>query len=218
MSTAMLILFILSAIAHLTFSYADHSVFRARTKPFPLLFLLLYYLTSVSSPDVFLVLALFTSLLGDILLIFPGNKYFVIGGISFLFAHVFFILVYSVNLWDAHAHLSLLIPAAAIYLLVSILVVQQIADHTPKSMLAPMWLYLLTNSAMNTAALIQYLTLRSRAAGIAYAGALLFYISDCLLFLVRYHKNKDLVPKRHFFVMFCYLAGEFLITRGMLML
>ena len=219
MPTVLLGLFFLSTTAHLIASFADHTIFRARTKPFPLLFLLLYYLVSAhSQPELFLVLALFTSLLGDILLIFRGNKFFVIGGISFLFAHFFFILVYSSRITGFWSHLPVLLPVAGIYLAVSILIMKQIMNNTPKPMLAPMWLYLIANSAMNAGALVQFLTLRSPACAIAYAGALLFYISDCLLFLVRYHKTKDLVPRRHFFVMFCYLLGEYLITQGMLLM
>ena len=52
----------------------------------------------------------------------------------------------------------------------------------------------------------------------AYAGAVLFFVSDCALFLVRYHKNKNLVYRRHFTVMLTYVLGELLITQGMLML
>ena len=58
----------------------------------------------------------------------------------------------------------------------------------------------------------------SAGAAVAYVGAVLFFISDCTLFLVRYHKNKDLIFKRHFTVMLTYIVGELLITQGVLML
>ena len=51
---------------------------------------------------------------------------------------------------------------------------------------------------------------------VAFAGAVLFFISDCTLFLVRYHKNKNLIFKRHFTVMLTYLLGELLIVIGVL--
>ena len=45
-----------------------------------------------------------------------------------------------------------------------------------------------------------------------------FFTSDCTLYLVRYHKNKDLIFKKHFTVMLTYLLGEALITVGMLLI
>ena len=71
---------------------------------------------------------------------------------------------------------------------------------------------------MNLLALMQLMTTRHPGAVVAYAGAVLFFLSDCILFLVRYHRNPDFVPKHHFPVMLCYLSGEFLITLGIRML
>ena len=81
-----------------------------------------------------------------------------------------------------------------------------------------MYFYLLSNSTMNVFSLMQLTSLRSAGAAVAYVGAVLFFISDCTLFLVRYHKNKDLIFKRHFTVMLTYILGELLITQGVLML
>ena len=53
---------------------------------------------------------------------------------------------------------------------------------------------------------------------VAYVGAVFFFISDCTLYLVRYHDNKDLIFRKHFTVMLTYLLGEALITIGMLMI
>ena len=78
-------------------------------------------------------------------------------------------------------------------------------------------IYLLCNSTMNLFAMMQLFTLKNKGAAIAYAGAVLFFISDCTLFLVRYYKNPDVVFRKHFTVMLTYLAGEFFITLGMMM-
>ena len=54
------------------------------------------------------------------------------------------------------------------------------------------------------------------AAGLVTAmGALLFFLSDSSLFLVRFHKNSPL--KTHFWVMLTYSLGEFLIILGLIM-
>ena len=70
---------------------------------------------------------------------------------------------------------------------------------------------------MNLFALMRLFTMHSAGSIVAYVGAVLFFISDCTLFLVRYYRNKDLIFKRHFTVMLTYLAGEMLIVLGILM-
>ena len=93
-----------------------------------------------------------------------------------------------------------------------------VRENTPKKMMVPMFAYLIINSTMNIFALMQFISGGGVGAAVAYLGAVLFFISDCSLFLVRYHKNRELVFKRHFTVMLTYLLGEFLITQGLLLL
>jgi hypothetical protein len=60
-------------------------------------------------------------------------------------------------------------------------------------------------------------TLHSPGSVVAYLGAVLFFASDCTLFLVRYYRDPNVVFKKHFTVMLTYLAGELLITLGIMM-
>ena len=83
-------------------------------------------------------------------------------------------------------------------------------------MLPLMYFYMLCNSTMNLFALIQLWQNRSSGALIAFLGALLFFASDCCLFLVRYYKKPEVVFRKHFLVMLLYLLGEFLIILGVL--
>ena len=53
-------------------------------------------------------------------------------------------------------------------------------------------------------------------AAVTFAGAVLFFISDTLLFFVR--TDKDAAQRSHFHVMLTYILGEFLIVLGLLML
>ena len=113
----------------------------------------------------------------------------------------------------------ILIPVALVYYGISVKVTLSLRDNMEsKALLAPMLLYLLINSTMNLCALAQLMTLKSAGAAVAYIGAVLFFISDCTLYLVRYHSNKDLIFKKHFTVMFTYILCEFLITLGLLMI
>ena len=202
---------------HLYHSWMDDRANRAKTKPFLLLFLLLYYLASVAadvngSINIPLVLALLTSWLGDVLLIPHGHKWFVIGGISFMFCHFFFMCVYYEQISFHAVPWLVLLPAAVLYFGIVLRIIMAVRDNTPRKMIPPMYFYLLMNSMM------QLLSRPSAAAVTALAGAVLFYISDCCLFLVRYHRRQDLIFKKHFTVMATYLLGEFLITQGMLMI
>ena len=101
MNRLFLILFFISCLVHLVFSWMDRRKARACTKPFPLLFLMLYYITGAGEIETLLILALFCSWMGDILLIPTGKGWFVSGGTSFILAHLFFILVYAGHIrWE----------------------------------------------------------------------------------------------------------------------
>ena len=213
-----LTIFFLVCLIHLIDSWKDNKEARAKTKPFLLLFLLLYYFFSADSMSVPLVLALFTSWLGDVLLIPSGNGWFVSGGISFLISHLFFIFAYLSCIDLKTIRWYFLLPAGVIYLAVSLMIMYSVRDNTPKKMMIPMFAYLIINSTMNIFALMLCFSGKGPGAAVAYFGAILFFFSDCSLFLVRYHKNKELVFKKHFTIMITYLLGEFLITQGILIM
>ncbi|MEE1188056.1 MAG: lysoplasmalogenase [Acutalibacteraceae bacterium] len=218
---AFLILFLLFSGIHLSDSWKDDAVARKKTKPFLLIFLILFYVTAARAkggPEYHLLLALVTSWLGDVLLIPKGHHWFALGGIAFGASHIFFILVYTQNIVFEGMHWWLVIPIALIYFVVAFAIIWAVQPTTPKIMVGPMYIYLLANATMNSFALMQLITHRSPGSVVAFIGALLFFISDCTLFLVRYYKkNEDLVFHKHFTVMLTYLAGELLIVIGMLM-
>ena len=213
-----LILFIVFSVLHLIASFNDDAEKRKKTKPFLLIWLLLYYVFSTDNLSVFLVLALFFSWLGDVLLIPKGHKWFAFGGISFMFSHLFFILAYTNNFEFKDLKPVVLVIAGIVYFGTSFKIMRELRVSTPKSMIFPMFFYLMCNSTMNMFALMQMMSRKDLGSVVAYIGAVLFFISDCTLFLVRYYKNKDIIYKKHFTVMLTYLLGEFLITLGILMM
>ena len=212
-----LILYILVSGIHLYHSWKDDSKHRAMTKPFLLILLAGYYTLAAQSASWVLLMALLTSWLGDVLLIPKGHKWFTMGGISFMASHVLFIAVYVPSIRFAAIPVVLIAVMAVVYYSISLMIIRAVRETTPKPMVAPMYLYLLFNSTMNLFALMRLFTLHSAGSIVAYVGAVLFFISDCTLFLVRYYRNKDLIFKRHFTVMLTYLAGEMLIVLGILM-
>lgn len=211
-----LILFLLFSIIHLVHSWQDDSQKRAITKPFLLLSLAAYYAFAAETISPVLLLALLTSWLGDVLLIRKGHKWFILGGISFLASHVLFVCVFVPAIQWTAVPWGLIALLAVIYYSISLKIMLALQKSTPKLMLVPMYLYLLANSTMNLFALMRLCTLRTPGSIVSFIGAVLFFISDCTLFLVRYYPKTDAVFKRHFPVMLTYLGGEFLITLGML--
>ncbi len=212
-----LILLVFVSAIHLYHSWIDDSAKRKFTKPFLLPLIIAYYALCTENFSWLLVIALAASWLGDVLLIPKGNGWFTAGGISFMITHFLFIAVYAMRVDFSKVKWILVIPAVILYYGISAIIIKSLKPSTPKMMLIPMYVYLLANSTMNVFSLMQLISLRSAGAIVAFIGAILFFISDCTLFLVRYHKNKDLIFKKHFTVMITYIIGEFLIAQGMLM-
>lgn len=211
-------LLLIATVWHLIESWRDNIRRRRITKPFLIPLILLYYLVSSAHPIWFLVLALIFSWLGDVFLMFQGNTWFTIGGVSFGIAHIFFVLTYAWSIKWSAVHLYVIIPVAIVYIAITTLIILAVIKQTPKKMLPAMYLYLIANSTMNIFAIMQLESMPGTGSIIAVVGAVLFFISDCCLFLVRYSKRPELVFKKHFTVMLTYIVGEFLITQGMLML
>ena len=209
--------FVLSAAVHLAGCLWGRPK-TAYTKPLLVSSLALTYAFAAPAPSWVLILALFLSWLGDVLLIPKGHKWFTMGGIAFMFSHLFFVLLYSTQISPEKLHILPILLLAAAYFGFSLFIIRKIRRNTPKAMVPPMYFYLFCNSAMNIFAMMQLLSRPSLAAAVAYIGALLFYASDCCLYLVRYGDKPEIIFKKHFTVMLTYLLGELLIVVGMMML
>jgi len=217
MSFVFLALYVLFSGIHLVHSWKDLPKRRAMTKPLLLLLLTAYYVCAARELSWMLVAALLTSWLGDVLLIPKGHGWFTAGGISFMMSHFLFIAVYAPSVAFIEIPWLLVVPMALVYCGISLMIIRAVQPTTPKLMVAPMYIYLLANSTMNLFALMRLLTLKTPGSLVAYVGAVLFFVSDCTLFLVRYYPKRQLIFKKHFTAMLTYLAGEALITLGILM-
>ena len=200
---------------HVTQCYRDLDS-RNKTKPFPVLVLILMYFVEAHPVQWVLLVALVASWLGDILLIPKGNRWFCAGGISFAIAHVCFMLIYLPNIALDAVKLSIFVFPAVIYMIFTVLTMLEVKPDTPKVMRYAMAFYLITNSTMNLFALAQLVALKNFGAALAYLGAVLFFISDCCLYLVRYSERPEMVYKKHYTVMGTYLTALAFIVMGML--
>lgn len=215
MNIVALILFIIVTGIHLYASLRQDKKLRAITKPFILLTLLAFYCLSAKPVMLFVVLALIFSWLGDVLLIPSGLKWFTAGGISFMVSHLFFILSYAKLTDFAQVNRVIMIILPVIFICSTLIIFKYLRPHLPKALFYPMLLYLLLNGAMNCFAWFRSLSAAGAAAVITAVGALMFYVSDCSLFFVRFDKNSRL--KTHFLVMLTYSLGELLIVLGLIL-
>ncbi len=216
-----LVLYLITSVLHLIASYKDDKEWRKRTKPFLLFFLILFYVTAPQEKNIYLILALVFSWLGDLLLMGKGNTMFTLGGISFGLSHLFFILTFTGFIIFEHVNFIFVILLFTIYAVLSFIVIKLVKDTTPRKMVVPMYVYLIFNTIMNLFAFMQTgfgnrqeLTFSFTLA--SYIGAALFFISDCVLFIVRYYKDPEAIWKKHFTVMITYLLAELLIVLGVL--
>lgn len=184
------------------------------TKALLLPLIALYYITSVHEISWLLVAALFFSWLGDVLLIKPGMKWFVSGGISFLCSHIFFIIVYILNCALDDVRWYMVIISAVLFVTATSVVIYKIKPWTPEKMTLPLFLYLFFNGCMNIFAMLRFSSVLSVGAAVTVVGALLFFVSDSTLFIGRFYKKKKY--KTFLPVMITYILGEYLIVQGLI--
>ena len=211
----MLALFFLSTGIHLYASLKKDKDLRNKTKPFILLSLLGFYLLAADPILVTVVLALMFSWLGDVLLMRKGTKWFAIGGVAFMVSHLFFIVSYQRETdFGAFSWITAVL-LITVFVTASLTVFKYLRLHLPKRLFYPMLAYLIINGLMNCFAWFRSLSIGGTAGIVTAVGAFLFFVSDCSLFFVRFHKESRL--KTHFLVMLTYSLGELLIVLGLIM-
>lgn len=215
MKYAMLVIFIITTSIHLYASLKKNKPLRDKTKPFILLSLLGFYVYSVEVINIYVVLALIFSWIGDMFLILNGVKWFAVGGVSFMISHFFFILSYLGSINFANVPVYSIVILAIFFFITVTIIFSKLKPHLPKALFYPMYLYLLINGAMNSFAIFRFLSLADVSGIITVIGAILFFISDSSLFFVRFQKNCKL--KTHFLVMLTYSIGELLIVIGLIL-
>lgn len=216
-------IFVIFTAVHLYASYIKRDSLRAPTKPVILLAILGMYLEWAHShgadPSAFVVFALVTSWLGDVFLIPKGIKWFTAGGISFGVSHILFILAYKESgIIFSAINPFVIVLISLVYAAAVVIIFKNLKRSLPKPLFYPMFFYLMANGAMNAFAWFRLLSgscsfLSGLVTGI---GALMFFVSDCTLFFVRFDKNSPI--KNHFLVMLTYSVGEFLIVLGLMLL
>ncbi len=211
-----LILYLIAAALNLIASLKKNKILFGVTKPALLLLLCLYVFFRTSpTPDWLMIAAFAACWLGDVLLMINGEVWFTAGGVSFFAGHVMLIVIFARLVDLGHLPFAVLIPAAVVYAAAAGYVMYRAKKNAPKIMQIPMFLYLLCNAVTNLFALARLIGDPGVWSAVSYVGAILFFLSDCALFLLRYDKGKKSFFKSDFFVMLTYISGVLLIALGL---
>lgn len=201
-------------VLELLFIYFDQSQLRWFTKPLLMPLLMLgFYTASVKRSGTlfyFILSALFLSWAGDVLLQMKGM--FIPGLISFLLAHVFYIIYFSKTEKGKRGLLQLQ-PLIGIPVMGYILIFLWLLYPFLNELKIPVTVYGITIGTMLLMAINTRRKVIDNAATLFINGALLFVISDSLLAV-------NLFARNHFALSLCvmltYTSAQYLIVKGAL--
>jgi len=158
-----------------------------------------------------LISALFFSWIGDVVLLFAnqGVIYFIIGLVSFLIAHLFYIVLFSKLQKVTTIKYKRFIPLVLLYLfgLLSFL------WEKLGGMKIPVIIYALVISTMLLVAIKGYFTWNSKSGKLLLIGAVFFVLSDSILAINKFYVT---IYLSSFWIMSTYITALFLIVKGVL--
>lgn len=209
-----IILFLLVLVANLTAVQIDYEVGDRISKPLLMPLLAFFLLSQTRSIDSgirkWLLVALFFSWAGDILLMFQANDsiFFLLGLSSFLLAHIFYIIFYhNIRVKEAIPGNAWLMVIVVIYYGALLMILTPYLGN----MKWPVRVYGIVISFMFMLAM-HMLYLKNRAAGRQMMlGALFFIISDSLLAINKFYMSFE---NAAMFVMLTYGLAQLFIIQG----
>ncbi|MCB0463551.1 MAG: lysoplasmalogenase [Flavobacteriaceae bacterium] len=155
-------------------------------------------------------LALTFSLVGDVLLMFDhvSINYFLTGLISFLLAHVFYILVFL----EKKNSLKKPIQFITILIIYALGLFYVLKDGLG-NMLIPVIIYMLAILTMAVTAALRKGNVSNLSYNLVFIGVLLFLISDSILAINKFYEK---VPYEHILIMSTYAFAQYCIVMGVL--
>ncbi|MCJ7466640.1 MAG: lysoplasmalogenase [Maribacter sp.] len=209
-------LYLILVVLDLLVTSFDATSLRMATKPMILLSLLLYFAIVgwrlQKRTYVFMLFALFSSWVGDVMLLFDhaSGLYFILGLLSFLIAHCCYILVF-LRKW--HPTPPPYFSLVALLLMVYGSTLFYILKDGIGTLSTPVAIYVVGILFMAVTAFRRLGSVGTRSFYLVFCGALFFIASDSLLAI-----NKFLMPLpwTSVFVMATYATAQYLIVRGIL--
>ena len=196
----------------------DARTVRWVTKPGTLLALLLWFTTATpatTDPRItWFTLALCFSLVGDFFLLMEGHQ-ILKGGLSFILAHIAFVIAFNIPLNIPPIFFGIFILNLIPTIISFRDITGAIKKEGDKDLAWGVSLYALVLTVMSSSALTTLF--RSEWKGLAgwltAGGALLFYISDLLMFHDRFVRHR---ARAQLIVMMLYHLAQFALTYGYL--
>ena len=204
-------LIILLFIGYLGLVFFEHEDIASFIKPILVPVLLYSFYASVKEKGNYKIIgALVLSTLGDILLIFDGRPFFILGLLSFLLAHVLYVLIFRSRVGTFK--LDFYTVLCSLFILSYYFFFMKFLWSHLGAMRIPVLAYALVISVMLWMAL-QLLRGTSSFRWYIVLGALFFVVSDSLLSIQLFYSSFELA---HFYVMLTYLLAQFLLVYGIL--
>lgn len=182
----------------------------------PFLLLAVYFAPTFSTKN-FLIIALLFSWIGDIILLFGDRAeiYFIVGLISFLISHLFYILLFSKQMKkdrkSSKAIYWIGVTAIIAYLMGMLFVLLP----TLGDLKIPVFVYALVISTMLLFAFKGFLLWDKPANWHILIGAIVFVSSDSILAFNKFYQTLE---RSSLLIMITYLVAQYLIVKGILLL
>ena len=166
------------------------------------------YCLAAQQPSAIVILALVFGFFGDVFLIVPEKSWlFVSGLIAFAVGHACYIAALLQRVHTLPAP-WVMVVATAVLILGMIGMMKRLWPRLPKNMFLPCLAYMGIISAMSLCALIYALQANTPGGWFAFAGSLLFIISDSVLSYVTFVRR---IPYRYAVVMSTYILAQTLL-------
>ena len=216
MKKASLVIFVLAALADLSSQVMDIPVFHLVGKPLLMISLGMFYLFSMqekkSGISYWVLGAILFSFLGDVFLMAAGDLYFMLGLVSFLGAHIAYIIAYRMHRRDEGDGLTGIqkVRYAFPFILAGTGLITVLYPHLGELKL-PVIIYASVLVIMVLTALFRYGFTSMPSFWLVFIGAFLFMVSDSLLAF-----NKFVTPIDYsgLWVMSTYIAAQYFIVVG----
>ncbi len=208
-----LLLFLLTAFAHLAFVALDFAEAARWTKLLLMPLLLLYFVQGFQNHRgwILVSLAIGFSFVGDWALAHSAGleKYFIIGLFGFLLAHILYISVFMGLIKNRKLHRK---AVPGLLLLLCLVFLYYLTPQVPNALRAPVSFYALTICLMAIQS-YKLWQVHPQRPFYVFVGACLFVVSDMLLALSLFGGIERRVG-HSLFIMSSYLSGQFFIVTG----
>lgn len=207
-----LLVFILAMVIQLLCQVYDWPILSMTSKPVLMLALMAYFIFSVDNKQkvwFYVIMALFFSWLGDVLLMFQTLKsiYFILGLISFLTAHILYLIVFR-QTNENHKPKAFTHATGFLLIIFGVLLVMLLWPGLG-TMKIPVIAYTVVIMAMALSALYR----KAEGSSFVLIGAILFVTSDSLLAM---NKFGEAFIGAGFWIMSTYILAQYMIVAGMI--